>query len=131
MENHDTNPGEELLFLLRQHRYLYHQLKLLTDKQLQLAKTDSPELLLEIVSGRHKLVEKLRQLNEKLRLIKANWNKLSEQIGPEYRMEAQKTANQVREIIDQILASVPSKTAPELSLCQDWKFDQLFAATQH
>jgi len=36
MKKHKTNADVELLFLSRQKYYLYHQLKILTDKQQQL-----------------------------------------------------------------------------------------------
>ena len=125
----NSNVGVELLFLLRQQRYLYHQLKILTDRQRQLAGTNSPELLLEVVSGRRKLIEKLRELDDKLRPIKANWQKLSGQIDPEYKTQAERTVNQVQEIISQILAVTPPETAQNLPLDQNWKFDELFAET--
>lgn len=130
MEKHNTDIGAELLFLLRQQRYLYHQLKILTDRQQQLAGTTSPELLLELISGRRKLVEKLRELEDKLRPIKANWQKLSGRIGPEHKVQAYKTANQVQEIIGEILRAVPSETAQNLRLNENCRFDELFAEAQ-
>lgn len=130
MENHNTDIGAELLFLLRQQRYLYHQFKILTDRQQQLAGTTSPELLLELISGRRKLVEKLRELEDKLRPIKANWQQLSGRIGPEHKVQAYKTANQVQEIIGEILRTVPSETAQNLRLNENWRFDELFAEAQ-
>jgi len=130
MEKHNTDIGAELLFLLRQQRYLYHQLKILTDRQQQLAGTTSPELLLELISGRRKLVEKLRELEDKLRPIKANWQKLSGRIGPEHKVQAYKTANQVQEIIGEILRAIPSETAQNLRLNENWRFDELFAEAQ-
>lgn len=130
MGKHNSNAGVELLFLLRQQRCLYHQLKILTDRQQQLAGTDSPELLLEVIFGRRKLIEKLEELESKLRPVKANWQKLSGQIGPEYKAQAHKIAHQVQEIIREILAVTPSETAQNLPLQEDWKFDELFAKTQ-
>jgi len=130
MEKYNTDIGAELLFLLRQQRYLYHQLKILTDRQQQLAGTNSPELLLGLISGRRKLVEKLRELEDKLRPIKANWQKLSGRIGPEHKIQAHKTANQVQEIIGEILRTVPSETAQNLRLNENWRFDELFAEAQ-
>lgn len=121
--------GVELLFLLRQQRYLYHQLKILTDRQQQSAGTDSPELLLGFISGRRKLVEKLRELEDKLRAIKANWQKLFGRIGPEYKVQAGKIANQVQEIIGEILAAAPSEMAQKLPLSEDCRLDRLFAGT--
>ncbi len=129
MKKHNTDIGAELLFLLRQQRYLYHQLKILTNRQQQLAGTGSPELLLEVISGRRKLVEKLRELDDKLRPIKANWQKLSSQVGPEHKARARKMANQVQEIIGEILAVAPSKTAQNLPLNENCRFDELFAET--
>ncbi len=130
MEKHNTDIGAELLFLLRQQRYLYHQLKILTDRQQQLAGMTSPELLLGLISGRRKLVEKLRELEGKLRPIKANWQKLSGRIGPEHKVQAHKMANQVQEIIGEILRAVPSETAQNLRLNENCRFDELFAEAQ-
>jgi len=41
MKKHNTNIGAELLFLLRQQRYLCHQLKILTAKQQGLAAVET------------------------------------------------------------------------------------------
>ncbi len=130
MKNHNADAGVELLFLLRQQRYLYHQLKILTDRQQQSAGINSPELLLGFISGRRKLVEKLRELEDKLRPIKANWQKLSGRIGPEHKVQAYKTANQVQEIIGEILATASSETAQNLQLNENCRFDELFAEAQ-
>ena len=129
MKKRNTNVGAELLFLLRQQRYLYHQLKNLTDRQRQLAGINSPELLLEVISGRRKLIEKLRELDDKLRPIKANWQKLSSQIEPEYKAQAEEIVSQVQEIVGQILAVTPHEMTENLPLHQDWEFDELFAET--
>ena len=129
-KKHKTNAGVELLFLLRQQRYLYHQLKLLTERQRQLGQASSPEIILEVIFGRRKLIEKLRELNEKLRPIKANWRKLSRQIDPESKAQAHEMASQVQEIIGQILAGCPSETTRNLPLQQNWKHGELFAETK-
>lgn len=129
MKKHNYNPGVELLFLLKQQRYLYHQLKDLTERQQQLAGTNSPELLLEILTGRRKLIEKIRQLDAKLRPVKSNWQKLSAQITPEYKTQAHKMANQVQKIIGQILAAAPARTTQNLPLATG-NFHELFAKTQ-
>ena len=129
MKNHNADAGVELLFLLRQQRYLYHQLKILTDKQQQSAGTNSPELLLEFISGRRKLVEKLRELEDKLRLIKANRRRLFGQIGSEYKAQAGKIASQVQGIIGEISAAAPPEIAQNLPLNEDCRLDELFAET--
>jgi hypothetical protein len=130
MKKQNTDIGVELLFLLRQQRYLYHQLKILAERQQQLAGTNSPELLLEFFAGRRKLVEKLRELDDKLRPIKANWQKFSGRIGPDYKAQAHKMANQVQEIIGEILTTASSETAQYLRLNENCRFDALFAEPQ-
>ncbi len=130
MKKHNTNLGRELLFLLRQQRYLYHQLKILTERQCKSVGTNSPEFLLEIISGRRKLVEKLHELNNKLRPIKANWQKLSSQIEPKDRTEAREITSHVHSIVRQIMSAGPSEITQSLPLEQDWKFDELLAESK-
>ncbi|HUW18654.1 MAG TPA: hypothetical protein VMW16_05075 [Sedimentisphaerales bacterium] len=130
MEKQNTNAGLELLSLLKQQRYLYHQLKMLTDRHRQAAGTTSPELLLEVIYGRRKLVEKLRQLNHKLRPIRAGWDKLSPQIEPEHKAQASSVATQVKKIVADIVATVPSDLAQNLPLNGDCIFDELLADHQ-
>ena len=129
MTKNNPNAGIELLYLLRQQRYLYHQLKILAEKQRQLPTINSPELFLEVISGRRKLVEKLHNLNDKLRPIKANWQKLSSQIGPEHKTQVYEIANQTRDIISQISATAPSELIQNVPLSQDCEFDELLAET--
>ncbi len=129
MKKDNTKAGVKLLSLLRQQRYLYHQLKLLAHKQHQTAGTNSPEQLLEVIFGRRKLVEKRRELDDKLRLIKACWPKLSNQIEPEHKAEAHKMANDVQEIIGEILEVAPSETAGNLPLNENCRFDELLAGS--
>jgi len=130
MKRHNTNIGAELLFLLRQQRYLCHQLKILTAKQQELTRTSSPELLLELISGRRKLIEKLREVDNKLRPVRTNWQRLSGQIGADYRDRVDKMANEVREIIGEILTAAPSETAQNSPLHQVWESGELFARPQ-
>jgi len=130
MKEHNSNAGAELLFILRQQRYLYHQLKDLTKRQQQLAGANSPELLLEVISGRRKLFEKLREVETKLRPIKTNWQRLRSRIEPEHREKAQKIANQVQEIIEEILTVDPDETSQNLPPDKDLKLNEHFAQTQ-
>jgi hypothetical protein len=125
VKEYDRNAGLELLSLLRQQRYLYHQLRMLGDRQRRLAGSHSPQLLLEITSGRRKLVQKLRDLDCKLRPIKTNWPKLHRQISPEHRAQARETAGHIQEIVEQILAAAPSAAAQNLPLNENCRFDDL------
>jgi hypothetical protein len=127
---HNTDIGSELLSLLKQQRYLYHQLRLLTDRQRRHAGTSSPKLLLEIISGRRKLVEKLRELNTRLHPIKAGWNKLSPRISPEHHAQARELAAQTRHILAEIAATTPSELARNLPLDGRYVFDELLIEPQ-
>ena len=127
MKKYNANIGAELLFLLRQQRYLYHQLKLLTYRQHQLAGKNSSEEILEIIFGRRKLVEKILELGRKLSPIKSAWRKLSRRIEPKQKAEAHKIAVQVQEIVGEILAMAPPEITQNLPLLQDKETDKLFA----
>jgi len=127
MERQNSKAGDKLLFLLRQQRYLYHQLKLLAKRQHELGLAGTPELLLDIISGRRKLIEKLHQTNSKLRPIKTNWDKLSGRLGPEERLMAKETANQTQQIIEEITETVPPETVANLPLSSGAGLDELFA----
>lgn len=104
MDSHYTNAGHELLNLLRQQRYLYHELRLLTLRRQELTATNSPELMLEIISGRRKLTEKLREVNNKLRVVKTGWHKLLSQIEPKQMAQANEMAEQIQQIVAEIQA---------------------------
>jgi hypothetical protein len=102
MENHYTNAGHEFLNLLRQQRYLYHEMRLLTLRKQEPSVTNSPELMLELISARRKLTEKLRDVNNKLRIVKTNWHKLLSQIGPKQMSQANKLAEQIKQLVTDI-----------------------------
>jgi predicted nucleic acid-binding Zn-ribbon protein len=129
-KGHETSIALQLLFLLRQQRYLYHQLKILTDRQNQLSETNSPEQMLEIINGRRKLIEKLRQTDGKLRPIKTNWTKLSRQIGPEHRKKAHELVSQIQELVAKISASCPSETFERFPPNETWEINEIFAEKQ-
>jgi hypothetical protein len=104
MENRYTNAGHEFLNLLRQQRYLYHELRLLMLRKQELTTENSPELMLEIIRARRKLTEKLQDINNKLRIVKANWHKLLSQIGPKQMSQANKLAEQIKQLVTDIQA---------------------------
>jgi len=118
-----------LLFLLRQQRYLYYQLRDLAEMQRQPEMIDSPELMLEVVNGRRKLAEKLREVTEKLAPIKANWGDICRQLGPEYRSRVHKLAEEVRQIVE----GIPAAASPESSypLYEETNSDSVLVGAQH
>ena len=130
-KEHYTNTAFQLLFLLRQQHYLYHQLKLLSARQKELSETNSPEQLLEIINGRRKLIEKLRQTDDKLRPIKTNWPKLSHHIGPEHRKKAYDLVMQVQELVAEISTCCPPEMIQQLPSNEPWEFNESFVGKQH
>ena len=126
MEQQNTNAGHELLNLLRQQRYLYHELGLLTVRKQQLGETDSPELALEIINAKRKLVEKLREINNKLRPIRAKWQKLLLQIEPVQMAKANKLAEEVKQIVARI-STVNKRSAVQSSRSEAPKSNKFLA----
>jgi hypothetical protein len=121
--------GTGLLFLLRQQRYLYYQLRDLAEMQRQPETIDSPELMLEVINGRRKLAEKLREVTDKLAPIKANWGNICGQLGSKYRNKVQKLAEEVRQIIE----GIPAAASPETSypLYEEMNSDNILVGAQH
>jgi len=121
----DQNVGLKLVSLLKQRRDLYHQLKGLRDRQIQLTDTASPELLLKILAGRRKLIEKLRELEAKLSLIKSNWSKISPQLGAEYKQQARQMLEQAEKITEEIMTNSLMDNPGDLPVCQFENYDEL------
>jgi hypothetical protein len=121
----DQNVGLKLVSLLKQRRDLYHQLKRLRDRQMQLADTASPELLLKILAGRRKLIEKLRELEAKLSLIKSNWSKISPQLGAEYKQQARRMLEQAGKITEEISTNGLTDKPGDLPECKFETYDEL------
>ncbi len=125
MSKYNASVTTELLSLLRQQRYLYHQLKMLTEKQRRLTETNTPESAIEIIFGRRKLIEKIQESGNNLQTIRTNWEKISSQIDAEHKIQAGDLINQIQEIIKEIPpASMPGITQ-EQSLYQELAFDEL------
>jgi len=102
MANKDIEPGGQLLFLLRQQRRLYHQLKILTDRQEQLSESDSPEMQLSVIFGRRKLSEKLGEVEDRLAVVKGNWRQLSGRLDADSRAQVRQLLREVQQLVGQI-----------------------------
>lgn len=130
MTERSSEVGGRLLLLLRQQRYLYHQLRILTNTQQELATEGSPELLLEVLAGRRKLLDKLRELDSKLRPVKANWPSLSPQIAPDEMAQVREVALHVRDMVREILAASSVQAEQSLQFADTCTFDELFCEPQ-
>ena len=130
MTERNSEIGGRLLLLLRQQRYLYHQLRILTNTQQDLATEGSPEMLLEVLAGRRKLLHKLRELDNKLRPVKANWPSLSSQIAPDEMAQVREVALHVRDMVREILTASSGQAEQSLQFAGTCTFDELFCEPQ-
>ncbi len=105
--------GDDLLFLLKQQRTLYHQLKVLAEQQKKVFwQSNSPEQLVRVLSGRRKLIEKLREVNSKLKSIKTNWPMIRDRMDFKERLEAHVLAGSVAELVSELKSMDAFKSQP-------------------
>jgi len=106
----ENNLGDEVLFLLKQQRNLYHQLKELEKKQAEMFwGANSPEELVKILAGRRKLLEKLRTVNGKLKPIRANWQDIYGKIGQDNLKQAATLVREVSSIVSDMRKNKKAK----------------------
>jgi len=110
MEKNNANFSNEVMRLLRLKRYLWHQLRLLVDRQRELAGDDSPEEVLGIVSGRSKLFSELRRVESQLDPLMSNWDELAGSLSIEKKIESEQLGRQIEEV----KSYVNSGLTPEL-----------------
>ena len=125
MKSDNHNAGTKFVSLLRQRRNLYYQLKVLMDEQSQLIDSPSPELALKILTSRRKLIEKLRQLEAKIGLIKSNWSKISSQVASEHKQQARLMLEQAEKIANQISMRNLTDSTGNLPVCEFETLDEL------
>jgi len=128
-KQNNSNAGTELLFLLRRQRYLYHQLKGLAARQSELQQTNSPEVMLELIYGRRKLLEKIEELEEKLRAVRNKWSSVCSRIEHDHKTAAYSLANQTRDIIEQIRTAATPEVLRTLPLDGTVILEEAFAET--
>lgn len=106
----ENNLGDEVLFLLKQQRNLYHQLKELEKKQAEMFwGANSPEELVKILASRRKLLEKLRTVNGKLKPIRANWQDIYGKIGQDNLKQAATLVREVSSIVSDMRKNKKAK----------------------
>jgi hypothetical protein len=127
---HSKDAGVELVALLKQQRLTYHQLKILTDRRDQLADIDSPELALQFIFGRRKLLQKLNEIESKLRPIKAHWERVADHCDPDDAAEACELALEVNEIVEELESARENYQVAPLALVEHCRFSEVFAPAQ-
>ncbi len=100
MKLDNDKTGQDVVFLLKQQRNLYHQLRNLAEKQSKIMWADaSPEELVRILEGRRKLIEKLREVNSKLKPIRANWQTIKVKLKAPEIVQVQELAMSVSSLV--------------------------------
>ena len=126
---HSMDAGVELVALLKKQRCFYHQFKILSERQSQLGGMDAGELSLQFIFGRRKLVEKLTQISCKLRPIKANWERVSENIRSEQMISVYEMAHEVDELIEELESSGADQSV-SLSVVEHCRLSDVFSRVQ-
>ena len=96
--------GSELIHLLSQQRLLYLQLQELASKQHALVDGSNPEMLLRVLAGRQRLIDRLTEINRQLKPIRDDWQQIAQTLPPAQRTQAQELVQNVQEILGEIIA---------------------------
>jgi len=96
--------GDKLIQLLSQQRLLYRQLRELAEKQSDLVDGRDPEMLLRVLAGRQRLIDRLRTIDKELEPIRRDWQGIARSLPPAQRDEAQRLVAGVQEILGDIIA---------------------------
>jgi hypothetical protein len=96
--------GGKLIHLLSQQRLLYCQLHDLAQKQSGLVDGSDPEMLLRLLAGRQRIIDRLAAIDRELEPIRADWQEIAQELPAAQREEAQRLVMEVQEILGDILA---------------------------
>ena len=89
--------------LLTQQRFLYRQLRELAQQQTSLIDGSDPEMLLKVLAGRQRLIDKLTAIDKELVPIRADWQKIAAGLSNTQRQEVQFLVTEVEKILGEIL----------------------------
>ena len=98
-----TDYGQDVIRLLTQQHALYKQLHELALKQTDLVSGGDPEMLLRILAGRQKLIDRITQINRELEPIRADWSRISASLPSVQKQEAQDLVAEVQSLLGAIL----------------------------
>ena len=96
--------GAHLIHLLTQQRLLYRQLRELAQKQSSLVDGSNPEMLLRVLAGRQRIIDRLGAIDRDLKPIRVQWQQIAKTLPPSQRQEAQQLVEEVQEILGEIIA---------------------------
>ena len=81
--------GAHLIHLLTQQRLLYRQLRELAQKQSSLVDGSNPEMLLRVLAGRQRIIDRLGAMDRELRSIREQWQQIAKTLPESQRQQAQ------------------------------------------
>jgi hypothetical protein len=96
--------GSRLIHLLTQQRLLYRQLQELAARQSELVDGRDPEMLLRVLAGRQRLIDRLGAIDKELEPIRGDWQRIAQTLPAAQREEALALVASVQEILGEILA---------------------------
>lgn len=96
--------GSKLIHLLTQQQLLYRQLQQLAQKQSDLVDGSDPEMLLRVLAGRQRLINRLTAIDRELQPIRKDWQQVAQTLPVEQRQQAQELVAGVQKILAEILA---------------------------
>ena len=96
--------GGRLIHLLSQQQLLYRQLRELAQKQTTLVATGDAEMLLGVLAGRQRLINRLNTISEQLEPLRADWQNIAASLPKSQRQQAQGLIEDVQAILGEILA---------------------------
>jgi HPt (histidine-containing phosphotransfer) domain-containing protein len=95
--------GNNLIQLLTQQRLLCRQLQDLARKQSKLVDGSNPEMLLRVLAGRQRIIDRLATLDKELKPIRHEWQKIALALPPAQRTQAQQLVAEVQDILGEII----------------------------
>jgi hypothetical protein len=98
-----TDEAARMIGLLTQQELLYRQLHQMAHRQTELVDGSRPELLLKVLAGRQRLIDRLTELNQQLEPLRARWTQIAGVLTEPQRQETQRLVGSVRQILSQIL----------------------------
>jgi hypothetical protein len=95
--------GNNLIQLLTQQRLLCRQLQDLARKQSKLVDGSNPEMLLRVLAGRQRIIDRLAGLDKELKPIRHEWQQVALALPPAQRAQAQQLVSEVQDILGEII----------------------------
>jgi len=102
-EADDLEDDADLVALLERQCELYRQLKRLSERQRSLIDADEAEPLLELLSERQRLVDRLTSLDARMVRARQEWARMQASVPPERRARLERLLAEARGLLGQIL----------------------------